>query len=171
MTNLVPGGNTSKSLSPQQQKIMNEIISHETHWMLRIFPTRVDMERMKYKVNVFKLQAESDYTMTKMHRDAMHQAFREALETMLINGKVKTRKERAEYFAQQATTLEQSFTHAIGQFMEVSQQRLERLTRINHAQLMELEKNAIEQSMDLFYGSLENMKNRFHDILKETVEP
>lgn len=171
MTNLVPSGDTNKMLSPQQQKIMSEIISHETHWMMRVFPTRVDVERMKYKVNVFKLQAESDYTMIKMHREAMHQAFQENLETMLINGKAETRVERTKFYGQQLVALEQSIAAITDQFLEISHQRFDRLIQITHPLMLELEKQSINDSITCYYTSIKSMKDRFSDIPHERVRP
>lgn len=159
----------SEKLEELQQHVTNEGLLKEAHWMLRIFPNEIDREKMRYQTEVFKIKAESEYALFKMHREAMKQSFKEALDTLLMNGKVKTRQDRIMFFTEKAKELEEHVMQKIEEFMLITNQRYERLTEIKHERLIELEGIAINQSIDNFYGSIETLMDQFHNIVDEGV--
>ena len=152
-----------------QQKVVNEGLLNEAHWMTRIFPSKTDFEKGKYQAEIFKLKAEAEYDLIKMHREAMRQSFKEALDTMLMNGKVKTRKDRIEFFTHHAKELEKTMINALDEFIQVTNARYERLKTLKHELQIELEGEAIKLSINHFYKSIATMQEDFHRIVEEGV--
>lgn len=153
----------------QNDSIAGRVLLKERHWMMRIFPDRADIERAKYEAQLVQLQAKSEYDLIKMHKEAMKQAFKEALDTLLINGKTKTRKERAEFFTYNAEELQNNIDEIRTKFMDRMEKRLDRLATIRNDRLRQREEDALMTSIDHFYESIDKMIKNFHAIVDEGV--
>ena len=132
-------------------------------------PSDTDREIENFKSNLLKIQAKSRIDIFQQYKEFQRQSLKDALDSLLINGKTKLRRETAEFFIVQQRELADEVMRIAEEFfidfehqLEMAEQTKSELIRAKKIQML-------ETFIDQFTQAVALLTERFSDIIKEGV--
>ena len=152
-----------------EESFSNKILETHRGILARLIPSDADKEIEKFKANLIETQATSRLELFRQYKEFQRQSLRDALDALLIKGKIGLRGETAEFFATQYRELETSVTQIASDFMDDCEKRLEAAESTKNELIKKKRIQMVENRIEEFTQAVEILMARFSDIIKEGV--
>ena len=152
-----------------EDSFSNTMLEAHRGILSKLMPSEADRKIEKFKSDLIEKQAESRLERFRQHKEFQRQALRDALDALLINGKIGLRGETAEYFTTQYRELESTLTQIVTDFLNDCEKRLEEAEATKHELIRKTKEQMINNRIQEFTEAVNLLLSRFSDIVKEGV--
>ena len=152
-----------------EESFSNKILETHRGILSRLMPSAADKEIEEFKADLIKTQATSRLELFRQYKEFQRQSLRDALDALLVKGKIGLRGETAEFFATQYRELETSVTQIVNDFLDDCEKRLEDAESTKNELIREKRIQMVENRIEEFTQAVEILMARFSDIIKEGV--
>ena len=149
----------------------DEIVGRRKNVLDRVLPGPLQKLVSESELELAKVELQSRQKIFVTIKNAQSQALQEILNQYLIKGKGNLRKERSEFFASEAQSLEHEINKITDAFVVELEQRYARMEKITVPFLKEKEQKRLEASAERYMNAVERLMEDFHNILYEDVAP
>ena len=168
---LKPENQVGVSMSQLQAEdsFSNTMLEAHRGILSKLMPSEADRKVEKFKATLIEKQAESRLELFRQHKEFQRQALRDALDALLVNGKIGLRGETAEYFTTQYRELESTLTQIVTDFLNDCEKRFEEAESTKHELIRKTKEQMINNRIQEFTEAVNLLLTRFSDIVKEGV--
>ena len=135
----------------------------------KLIPSEADRKIEKFKSDLIETQAASRLELFRQHKEFQRQALKDALDSLLSNGKIRLRGETAKFFTTQYRELDRSVKQIVDDFLEDCEKRFEDAEATKHALIRKKKEEMIEKRIEEFTQAVDILMARFSAIIKEGV--
>jgi len=154
----------------EENKVFSKmLISRHRGIISRIFPSKAEQEADRFQSELMNSIGRSRIENFRMYKEFQRQAIKETFDAMLIEGKVKLRKDNTLFFAGHLKDLQSKVTMMSNEFMQECEQQVLKIESSRTKMIRERQERMLEKRMDEFEESIELLMSSFQNILKEGV--
>ena len=152
-----------------EENFSNRLLEAHRGILQRIMPSAADREVESFKSNLLRIQATSRIEIFQQYKEFQRQSLKDALDSMLINGKTKLRRETAQFFIVQQRELANEVMQIAEDFFIEFEQQLAMADQTKNELIRDKKVQMLQTFIDQFTQSVGLLTERFSDIIKEGV--
>ena len=152
-----------------EDSFSNTMLESHRGILSKLMPSEADRKIEKFKATLIETQAESRLELFRQHKEFQRQSLRDALDALLVNGKIGLRGETTEYFTTQYRELERSVMQIFNEFLSDCEKRFEEAEATKHEMIRKTKEQMITKRIEEFTEAVNLLLARFSDIIKEGV--
>ena len=152
-----------------EESLSNKILETHRGILNRLMPSEADKVIEKFKSDLLETQATSRLELFRQYKEFQRQSLRDALDALLVKGKIGLRGETTEFFATQYRELESTVMQILSEFLNDCEKRLEEAEATKHEVIRKTKEQMIMNRMQEFAEAVNLLLARFSDIIKEGV--
>ena len=152
-----------------EDSFSNAMIEAHRGILSKLMPSEADRKIEKFKSDLIETQAESRLELFRQHKEFQRQSLRDALDALLVNGKIGLRGETTKYFTTQYQELEGSVMQIYNEFLNDCEKRFEEAEATKHETIRKTKEQMITKRIEEFTEAVNLLLARFSDIIKEGV--
>jgi hypothetical protein len=168
--NAVVGSQGSEALVRADGEFTNRLSDRRRGLLQRLWPDASEKTVAEYEARMLEQAAEAKIEGFRMYVEFQRQAVKEALDGYLQTGKVRLRKEQAEFFEYHARDLQQRVNGSTSEYFLEMERRLADLEESNiRPSLRARMERMLDQRVDEFENTITLLMARFASIPQEGV--
>lgn len=153
----------------QQDEFAEQIMNKQISFYRKIFPTTTDRKIEEYKTKLVQLTSDSKIENQRMVKEFERQVLKEALENILKQGKVNTRKNMAEFFAHHTKDLQEKINNLTDTYWDEIGATRKKIEQEKDTEVKVRKQRMLLKRMDEFEDSIDALMANFRNILNEGV--
>ena len=159
----------STSQLQMEDSFSNKLLETHRGILSRLIPSAADEEIEKFKSTLVEIQAESRLDLFRQYKEFQRQSLKDALDALLVKGKIGLRGETTEFFTTQYRELESAVTQIVSDFLNDYEQKLEAAEETKNEFIKKKKIQMLENRIEEFTQAVDLLMERFSDIIKEGV--
>ena len=160
---------TSFSQLLAEDSFSNAMLESHRGILSKLIPSEADRKIEKFKSTLIERQAESRLELFRQHKEFQRQSLRDALDALLVEGKIGLRGKTAEFYTTQYRELESSVMQILNEFLNDCEERFEEAEATKHEMIRKTKEQMITKRIQEFTEAVNLLLARFSDIIKEGV--
>jgi hypothetical protein len=160
----------SESLARDDQAFGVRLTDRKQGLLRRLWPNEADKKIQEYEATMVTQAADAKVEGYRMYLEFQRQAIKEALDGVLHQGKVRSRKDQAEFFEFHSQDLQRKINDSTGEYFRDMDHRLAELERSNmRPDLKARMERMLTQRIDEFEATITLLMGKFASIPEEGV--
>ena len=152
-----------------EDSFSNTMLEAHRGILSKLMPSEADRKIEKFKASLIEMQAESRLELFRQHKEFQRQSLRDALDALLVEGKIGLRGKTAEFYTTQYRELERSVMQILNEFLNDCEKRFEEAEATKHEVIRKTKEQMITNRIQEFTEAVNLLLTRFSDIIKEGV--
>jgi len=153
----------------KQEAFGQEILDRKLTLFRKIFPSATDKKVEEYKVKLITTLSDGKLENVRMVKEFERQVLKEALDSILTQGKVETRKRKAEFFALHTRDLQTKIMNLTDEYWDEILIKKAELEKIKDHEIQARKKKQLVKRMDEFEHIIDTLMDEFKNIINEGV--
>ena len=152
-----------------EDSFSNAMLESHRGILSKLIPSEADRKIEKFKSTLIERQAESRLELFRQHKEFQRQSLRDALDALLVKGKIELRGKTAEFYTTQYRELESAVMEILNEFLNDCEKRFEEAEATKHEMIRKTKEQMITNRIQEFTEAVNLLLARFSDIVKEGV--
>lgn len=153
----------------KQEAFGQEILDRKVTLFRKIFPTATDKKVEEYKVKLVSTLSNGKLENVRMVKEFERQVLKEALDSVLTQGKVETRKRKAEFFALHTRDLQSKIITLTDEYWDEIIIKKAELEKVKDPEIRDRKHKQLSKRMDEFEHIIDTLMDEFKNIINEGV--
>ena len=152
-----------------EDSFSNAMLESHRGILSKLIPSEADRKIAEFKSTLVERQAESRLELFRQHKEFQRQSLRDALDALLVKGKIEVRGKTAEFYTTQYRELESAVTQILNEFLDDCEKRFKEAEATKHKLIRQTKEQMITNRIQEFTEAVDLLLTRFSDIIKEGV--